>query len=49
MLAGFQFLTDLGFYAWTEDQISRRMNAFSFLIEDMLGAPEGSFDFLQTR
>jgi AcrR family transcriptional regulator len=49
MLAGFQFLTDPGFYSWSEDEISRRMNAFSFLIEDLLGAPEGSFDFLQNR
>ena len=49
MLAGFQFLTDLGFYPWTEDQLVRRMNAFSFLIEDLLGAPEGSFGFLNPK
>jgi len=46
MLAGFQFLTDQGFYAWTEPQLARRMNAFSFVIEDMLGATEGSLGFL---
>jgi len=49
MLSGFQFLTDLGFYPWTEDQLARRINAFSFVIEDMLGAPEGSFGFLNEK
>jgi AcrR family transcriptional regulator len=46
MLAGFQFLTDVGFYPWSQAQISRRMKAFPFLIETQLGAPKGSFSFL---
>lgn len=46
ILAGVQFLTDTGFYPWSEAQITRRMNAFTFLIETQLGAPAGSFAFL---
>lgn len=49
MLSGFQFLTDTGFYPWTEDQLARRINAFPSVIEDMLGAPEGSLDFLNGK
>lgn len=46
ILAGVQFLTDTGFYPWSESQIARRMNAFTVLIETQLGAPAGSFAFL---
>ena len=46
ILAGVQFLTDTGFYPWSESQIARRMKAFTFLIETQLGAPAGSFAFL---
>lgn len=46
MLAGFQFLTDLGFYPWTEAQLIRRIQTFSSLIEDLLGADRGSCSFL---
>lgn len=46
ILAGVQFLTDQGFYTWSDKQIERRMEAFSFLIEKLLGAPEGSFAFI---
>lgn len=46
ILAGVQFLTDTGFYPWSESQITRRMKAFSVLIETQLGAPAGSFAFL---
>lgn len=46
MLAGFQFLTDVGFYPWSQSQLSRRMKAFPSLIEAQLGAPKGSFSFL---
>ena len=49
MLSGFQFLTDLGFYPWTDDQLERRMKSFSFMIEDLLGAPEGSFSFINKK
>lgn len=46
MLAGFQFLTDVGFYPWSQSQLARRMKAFPSLIEAQLGAPKGSFSFL---
>jgi len=46
LLAGLQFLTDLGFYPWNEAQLTRRMKTFSSIIEAQLGAPAGSFDFL---
>jgi len=49
LLAGFQFLTDVGFYPWTETQISRRIKAFPALIEAQLNAPEGSFSYLADR
>ena len=46
LLSGIQFLTDMGIYPWTEDQIERRWIAFPKLIESQLGAPAGSFSFL---
>lgn len=49
MLAGVQFLTDQGFYPWEASDLDRRMNAFPSLIEALLGAPSGAFDFLKER
>jgi AcrR family transcriptional regulator len=46
ILAGIQFLTDVGFYPWSEAQLARRMEAFPSLIEAQLAAPKGSFSFL---
>jgi AcrR family transcriptional regulator len=46
LLAGIQFITDVGFYPWTEDELIRRMKAIPSLVEAQLGAPEGSFAFL---
>lgn len=46
ILAGVQFLTDVGIYAWTEEELSRRTGAFPRLIEQQLNAPRGSFDFM---
>ena len=46
ILAGVQFLTDVGFYPWSEEQLTRRMAAFPALLEALLRAPKGSFDFL---
>ena len=46
MLAGFQFLTDSGFYPWSREQLARRMKAFPSLIEAQLSAPKGAFSFL---
>ncbi len=46
MLAGIQFLTDVGFYPWSNAQLARRMEAFPSLVEARLSAPKGSFSFL---
>lgn len=46
LLAGFQFLTDAGFYPWSKAQLDRRMAAFPSLIEAQLGASKGAFSFL---
>ncbi len=46
LLAGIQFLTDIGFYPWTREQLARRMEAFPSLVEAQLSAPKGSFGFL---
>jgi AcrR family transcriptional regulator len=46
LFSGFQFLTDVGFYPWSQTQLSRRLKAFPSLIEAQLGAPKDSFSFL---
>ncbi len=46
LLSGIQFLTDMGIYPWTKDQLERRWKAFPKLIENQLNAPDGSFSFL---
>jgi AcrR family transcriptional regulator len=46
MLAGIQFLTDLGCFPWTYEQLCRRASAFPELIESLLHAKQGSFCFL---
>jgi AcrR family transcriptional regulator len=46
LFSGFQFLTDLGFYPWSQGQLARRAKAFPSLIETQLGASKGSFSFL---
>ena len=46
VLSGVQFLTDTGIYPWTQEDLVRRIKAFPRLIEQMLQAPAGSFQFL---
>lgn len=46
LLSGIQFLTDLGICPWTADQLERRWRAFPALLESLLQAPQGSFQFL---
>jgi AcrR family transcriptional regulator len=46
LLAGIQFLTDVGIYPWSAEQLARRMAAFPALVEAQLRAPQGSFSFL---
>lgn len=46
LLAGVQFLTDMGIFPWTEETLMRRAMAIPALIEAQLKAPPGSFDFM---
>lgn len=46
ILAGVQFLTDLGIYPWTHEDLERRVRAFPQLIEQQLQAAPGSFQFM---
>ncbi len=46
ILSGFQFLTDLGIYPWTKEDLTRRTQAFPKLVEQLLKARPGSFQFL---
>jgi AcrR family transcriptional regulator len=43
MLTAFSFLTDVGIYHWTQEDIARRIQAFPLIIEAQLMAPKGSF------
>lgn len=46
ILSAVQFLTDSGIYPWGKEELNRRMQAFPALIEQLLQAPAGSFQFL---
>lgn len=46
LLAGIQFLTDVGIYPWPQEDLLRRAMAFPALVEAQLQAPAGSFNFL---
>lgn len=46
ILAAIQFLTDMGIYPWTGEQLTRRALALPALVEAQLRAPAGSFRFL---
>ena len=46
ILSAIQFLTDMGIYPWTEKDLKRRRQGFPILIERLLQAPPGSFQFL---
>lgn len=46
LLAGIQFLTDKGIYPWASADLDRRICAFPKLLEQLLKAPPGSFDFM---
>lgn len=49
LLAGIQFLSDIGFYPWRQEDLARRAMAFPALIEAQLQAPKGAFDVLLER
>lgn len=46
LLAGIQLVTDVGFYPWSKEDLIRRSNAIPAIAEMQLGAPKGSFNFL---
>ena len=49
ILSAVQFLTDMGIYPWTQEDLIRRSQAFPKLIEQQLKAPPGSFQFMINR
>lgn len=46
ILSAIQFLTDSGIFPWQQVDLERRILAFPHLIESLLQAPKGSFEFL---
>jgi AcrR family transcriptional regulator len=46
ILSAIQFLTDSGIYPWTQEELTRRAQAFPGLIEAQLKAAPGSFQFM---
>jgi AcrR family transcriptional regulator len=46
LLAGIQFLTDVGCYPWSQEELIRRERAIPALLETQLKAPKDSFNFL---
>lgn len=49
LIAGIQFITDEGCYPWSQRDLDRRDRSIPSLIESLLKAPKGSFDFLINR
>ena len=46
ILTAIEFLTDRRIYPWTEDELNRRAKAIPSLVETLLKAQPGSFQFL---
>ncbi len=46
LLAGIQFVTDVGCYPWSQQNLDRRAQAIPALIENQLQAPKNAFSFL---
>ncbi len=46
IISGIQFLTDQGIYPWSESDLMRRVRAFPLLVEAILKAKPGSFQFM---
>ena len=47
LLSGIQFITDTGFYPWSDSDLLRRRMSLPDLVEAQLGAPAGSMEFLR--
>ena len=46
ILSAVQFLTDMGIHSWAQEDLIRRAMAFPPMIESLLKAPQGSFQFM---
>ena len=46
ILTAVQFMTDIGFYPWTHEDLNRRISALPSLLENLLKASPGSFQFI---
>jgi AcrR family transcriptional regulator len=46
ILSAVQFLTDMGIHPWAQEDLIRRAMAFPSIIEALLNAPKGSFQFM---
>jgi AcrR family transcriptional regulator len=46
ILSAVQFLTDMGIHPWAQEDLLRRAMAFPPMIEALLKAPQGSFQFM---
>ena len=46
IIAGIQFLTDLGIYPWSQEDLMRRTQAFPGLVEAILKTQPGAFGFM---
>jgi AcrR family transcriptional regulator len=46
ILSAVQFLTDMGIHPWAQEDLIRRAMAFPSMIEALLKAPQGSFQFM---
>ncbi|WP_020618352.1 TetR/AcrR family transcriptional regulator [Paenibacillus daejeonensis] len=49
LLAGAQVIFDEGLFQWPQEEVMRRAAAFVRMIEQSLGAEQGSFDFMLER
>ena len=49
ILAAVQFLSDIGIYPWANEDLVRRSKAFPVIIESLLKASNGSFQFLLNK
>ncbi len=45
LLAGIQFVTDVGCYPWSQQDLDRRSRAISEVIENQLNAPKNALNF----
>ena len=49
LLAGIQFVSDVGSYPWSQQDLERRARAIPALIENQLNAPKNAFSFLMEQ